>query len=207
MMEKTTAAVLQAEIEWLKNIIVRRLNIALDKPYTDNGNAERKKHSHVDDLLPPVLDDDESEYAALVKSRDLSVENRLLLIMGIVHHVLPAFYDRLIIAHPDYAAAQKEPVRYKTRFNELGGISSDNFRGFIPTGLTWLYLLAGDNLERRIELMTTMNKNNPLLADKIILFPPVKEFEPVMSAPIAVAHDWLRHLIVGDLQVEEKEIA
>jgi hypothetical protein len=58
-------------------------------------------------------------------------------------------------------------------------------------------------MNKRIELMTLINKNNPLFAKKIISISEAKDFEPIMSGAITIAHDWLRYLIVGDIEIKE----
>ena len=192
---------LQKDLEWLREITERRLNIALEKTYSPSGSLEKKKYNDIYELQLPQLEENDFGYFKFVNEHELGFENRLLIIMGLACHIQPDFFDRIILLNPDYSSSQKENTRYSTRFNELGGISGDSFRGFIPTGLTWLFLLAGYDMKKRIELMEGINKNNPLIKNNIIRFSNAQDHEPILSGAITIAHDWLRFLLIGDIQV------
>ena len=192
---------LQAELDWLKEIIDRRFKFTFVKEYVASPTYENKKYKDVEEIRPPDLQEEGSTYAQFVYQNELSFENRLLLILSLAVHISPIFLDRHVVGKNDEFEIKKALPSYSKNLNELGGVTSENFRGFIPTGLTWLFLLAGHNLQKRMEVLTGLNANHFLIKERIIMFNATHPHEPVLSGAIGINPDWLRLLTIGDIQI------
>jgi len=192
---------LQADLDWLEEIIDRRFKFTFIKEYVASPTYEKKKYKDVEEIIPPDLQEEGSTYAQFVYQNELSFENRLLLILSLAAHISPSFLDHHIAGKSEEFEIKKVLPLYSKCLNELGGITSENFRGFIPTGLTWLFLLAGQNLQKRMEVLRGINENHLFIKERIIMFNPTHPHEPVLSGAIGINPDWLRILTIGDIQI------
>lgn len=190
---------LQADLDWLEEIIDRRFKFTFVKEYTAPPTYDRIGYKDIEEINPPDLQKEGSTYAQFIYQNELSFENRLLLILSLAIHINPDFLDRHVASKSD-EFEDKLPV-YSKSLNGLGGITSENFRGFIPTGLTWLFLLAGYKLQKRMEILTIINENHIFIKEKIITFAPTQPHEPVLSGAISINPEWLRLLTIGDIQI------
>ena len=121
-----------AELAWLKGVIEMRLEQLLA---AEEGTEEG---------IIPELDEDPSPYAQLVREQGLTSNDRLVLILTLAPHVQPALLD--------YFFLRCESTQ--RGYTEFGGIQGKNHGGFLPTGETALFLIAGNDLEHRIEMQT-----------------------------------------------------
>ncbi|MFL5765216.1 MAG: hypothetical protein ACJ77K_14835 [Bacteroidia bacterium] len=187
---------LQADLDWLEEVIDRRFKFTFTREYIDSSTYENKKYNDIEEIGPPDLQEDGSTYAQFVYQNELNFENRLLLILSLTTHISPHFLDRHLAGKYD-----EFKIKGSKSLNELGGITSENYRGFIPTGLTWLFLLAGHSLQKRIEMLASINENHLFIKDGIMMFDPTHPQEPVLSGAIGINPDWLRLLTIGDIQI------
>jgi hypothetical protein len=107
-------------------------------------------------------------------------ETRLLLI-GLVHHVQPDLFDHSIDSMLNGAGD----------FPKIGGTRGKNFRGFMPTGETALFLLAGDDWQKRLEIQQLFWADHPFAKLKILWLEETDKGEPAMSGRINLSQDYV----------------
>ncbi|WP_298754801.1 ATP-binding protein [uncultured Psychroserpens sp.] len=82
-------------------------------------------------------------------------------------------------------------------FPQLGGVRGKNFRGFLPTGHTALFLLAGDNSKKRKEIQEVFNSGHFFEKNHILWLEEVPEGEPKMSGKIIISQEYAHLFIFG----------
>ncbi|WP_231373995.1 ATP-binding protein [Aureivirga marina] len=136
------------EILWFEKILEVRFNL-----YFNNETA----FSSINEILAPNLSENTSFYASFVKSLNLNFHERLVFILALIPHIKPAVLDILFTKNE----------RFDKAFTEFGGANSDSHKGFIPTIETALFLLAGNNLGKRIEFLSYFETNHIFSERKI----------------------------------------
>lgn len=192
------------ELEWLKAIIERRFRLTFEKNYADPNDHELKPYEEVTTLLPPDLSAKRSNYALFVQYYQLRFEQRFLLILTLAPHLAPELLDQLL-------RNRKSPQG--RGLCETGGTQGSQFRGFLPTGLTYLFLLAGYQQEKRLQLMDALYApDHILLRQDMISIAPVLPGEPVFSGILSIDErfvQWftMRHLttIPSEFEAPENE--
>jgi hypothetical protein len=121
---------LESELEWFEKVLETRLKFQMGDP---------GEYPDIFMIKPPGHDPDASMYANLTTHYGMNYPERLAFILALIPHIKPQMLDILLTKNT-------ETDRYYTQF---GGIFSSGFRGFIPTGETLLYILAGEDLEKR----------------------------------------------------------
>ncbi len=122
-------------------------------------------------------------------SHQFTREEYLVLLIALMPHVQPSFFDQII--------QQKFPQGGD--FPQLGGIRGKQFRGFLPTGETVLFVLAGDNLEKRFEVSRLFNENHFFARNHILWLEEPTAGEPKMSGKLVISSEALDYLIHGQL--------
>jgi len=111
----------------------------------------------------------------------------LLLALALFPHIRPQLFDRAI----------QEIFPNGGSFPELGGIRGGEYRGFLPTGMTALYLLAGDDLPLRFQIQALLSPDHWLAKEQILKLAPPERGAPPMSGQLLLDPELVEKLTVG----------
>ncbi len=173
------ATALQSELDWLATVISARFQLYFDQegPYTT-----------VEEIDEPDLTGGDSAYARLVREHSLDNYERLMLIMTLAPHIRPQVLDFFYTRNSTY----------DRQFTEFGGIRDNNRGGFLPTIETLLFLLAGDDLTRRIRLQTHLFHESLLTQLNIVLVGPAGPNEPETCGSVTISDEYRALLTTGE---------
>lgn len=118
---------------------------------------------------------------------DNSQDIGTLLLTGLAPHAIPELFDQAI----------QEKIKASGDFPEIGGVRGKNFRGFLPTGQTAVFLLAGDDIGRRAEIEKLFWSDNDFAKRKILWLEELPSGEPILSGKIIMAHDYIDLFLFG----------
>lgn len=170
---------IQAELAWLELIIDTRLKLYFQTE-CDYASTE---------AVPlPDLSTDTSPYARLVREHRLDPADRLVMILALAPHVRPQLLDYFFVRN----------TAYDRGFTEFGGVKGKNHGGFLPTGETALFLLAGEDLTQRITLQTHLLHESALFRTNILRLEVTDPQEPALSGPLALTPDYVAYLTTGE---------
>ena len=164
------------EMDWLQQLIAVRLR---------QGNSSITGNSDSSIPEPPELILENSAYAHFVQNEALTASDRLLLALSLAPHVKPELLDNFLAGKTNSGG---RPL------SEAGGLVGIQYRGFIPTGMTYLFLGAKYDLSRRLKLLKEL-KNNVLIKKGIIKFSLEAKIDPIHSGAIILNRDYLDQLI------------
>jgi AAA+ superfamily predicted ATPase len=116
----------------------------------------------------------------LLENAGVNKEEKTLLLLALCPHIHGHLLDDVIQGKLDSTGD----------FPQLGGVRGKNFRGFLPTGETALFLLAGNNLERRQEVYTYFEPDHFFGKNRILWLEEPPEGEPAMSGKIILSYDY-----------------
>ena len=120
--------------------------------------------------------------------RETTQEEAVILLMALVPHVLPDFFDNIIKKlHPEGG-----------EFPEFGGVREGNHRGLMPTGETILPVLAKDDLNYRLEIQQLFAPEHWFFKENILLLEDVKAGEPFMSGKLVLPKEVVHLLCYGE---------
>ena len=165
---------LEAALEW-------RLREFFD-PGAIPGEAVRPP------VMPPA--DGRDPYSTFVRGQKLDDEGQLLLLLALAPWVKPDFFD--VIIHKVLPEAGDYP--------QLGGIRGRQHRGFLPTGDTALFLLAGADLAERARWQAGLLGDHPLVARGVVLLQDALEGEPAMSGRLTLDSEFAERFLTGKVR-------
>ncbi|CAD7797904.1 ATP-dependent zinc metalloprotease FtsH [Chryseobacterium aquaeductus] len=123
-----------------------------------------------------------------VLERETTHDEAVVLLLALVPHVLPHFFDEII----------KELYPEGGEFPELGGVRLENHRGMLPTGETAQYILAKDNIEHRLQIQQLFDISHWFFKDQILTLDSVKYGEPMMSGRLILKAEIVHLLLYGE---------
>jgi hypothetical protein len=129
-------------------------------------------------------------YSCFLRTHELDTESQLLLLLALAPWVKPDLFDRLI--QSVLPAAGDYP--------QLGGVRGRQHRGFLPTGDTALFLLAGDDLEARIQWQAQLWGDHLLVQKGVIYLEEAIDNEPPMSGRLVVDTDYAEWFLTGKVR-------
>ncbi|WP_257666541.1 ATP-binding protein [Parapedobacter tibetensis] len=133
---------------------------------------------------------DDGFYCSNLLLRSSDIEKTIIM-LSLAPHLHPAFYDRII----------QQFLPNGGDIIELGGVKNvGNHRGFLPTGETALFIIAGDDMEKRIHIQSLLMGESQLVKEGILSVESVKEGEPPMSGKLVLSREWLSKLLLGKEQ-------
>jgi hypothetical protein len=162
------------ELRYLEQLILYRLNTWFP---SDEDHQE------------PVLDTGKWSVALanFIQEHQLNSDEAVLLLIGLVPHVQSDLFDRVI----------SYKIQDSGDFQRIGGVRGKDFRGFIPTGETAVFLLGDDDFERRLEIQRLFWPDHLFEKNKILWLTDQPSGEPVMSGKITLSSEYLDTFIYG----------
>jgi hypothetical protein len=171
---------LERELEWLTGVIERR--IALEPEAAAMGRAG--------DIEPPSVDGDESIYASFVRHYEMHPAERLTVALALAPHVRPQLLDVFYALNPATDRGH----------TEFGGVNGRMHGGFLPTGETVLFLLAGSDLHARIECVGLFDRDHYFAEHNVLELDDAPSGEPLMSGRLTLADEIVDLLTTGQVR-------
>ena len=123
----------------------------------------------------------------ILQLNQLYTEEYIVLLMALAPHLKPHFFDEILRRHLPEAGD----------FPQLGGIRGKQHRGFLPTGETALFVLAGENLEKRFQVHRLFDVEHPFHKKRILWLENPPPGEPAMSGKLLLSQEYVDVLTRG----------
>ncbi|MBK8192611.1 MAG: ATP-binding protein [Lewinellaceae bacterium] len=169
---------LERELSWFNRVVDTRLKLYF---------GQESEFNDVFDIDPPDLSDSESTYAGIVRQYQMTIAERLMLILALVPHIRPWRLDVFFTKN----ATTDRP------FTEFGGIREDQEGGFFPTGETLAFLLAGQDLELRIQVLALFDRDHYFTRHQIFDLQHDDASLFFLKTPLRLTQEYLGYFIVG----------
>ncbi len=168
-------------------------NSALELDLDSLDKILETRNNIIEKILPPDtplgkfsgFEDDSSTYGKLINKYKFNFEERLVLILSLVVHINPKLLDSF-----------KEATKIPTAF---GGIIGKSHRGFIPTGETIMFILAGSDIKKRLKLLYLFDKDHVFYKDNLVYLEPPLPSEPELSGVLAASRDLVDLVLRGKI--------
>lgn len=171
---------LTKEIEWCKAVVDLRFS-----QYFSADDSEEKK-LQIEMVEPPELSDD-SPYGRVVQEFDLGFYERLVMALALIPHLCPQALDSFLLNNRTLGRP----------YTEFGGWHGKSHSGFLPTCETALFLIAGNDIAKRLQMMSLFEHSSVLLAQRILVLEYGEPGEPANSAALRVSSEYLQYFTTG----------
>ncbi|MBV5304448.1 MAG: ATP-binding protein [Chlorobium sp.] len=165
---------LQLILDWLKNSVSSSLRVYL-------GQIQSLDRS------PLSFFSDNSWLAGFMEGHNPCYEEFAILMSALAPHILPDFFNKIIAEHLPEGGD----------FPEFGGVKGANHRGILPTGETAQFILAGNDIEKRLEVQGILGSEHWFMKEQILWLESVREGEPAMSGRLILNPEVVEQLTIG----------
>lgn len=163
-------------LHFLSELIIQRLHQFFDK------------ENKTDLVYPQVsIHEDDTLFTRFLQQYNPGIEEYSIILLALVPHIQPNFIDAIVQSYLPNGGD----------FAEIGGVKGTNHRGTIPTGETALFILAGNDLTKRLQVQQIFSKDHFFYKEKILWLEEVKEGEPKMSGRIILSNEYLDEWLFG----------
>lgn len=174
----SSRTILERDFEWLGKVIQHRLS------HHFNGEEKIK---YVESIPSQILKIGDSPYADFVLKYKLKPEERVILALSLVPHVMPHLLDDVIQLH----------LGKTGDFPQLGGVRGKSYRGFMPTGETALFILAGHELGKRFQVQQLFNEDQLFAKKQVLWLDEPEDGEPRMSGRLMISQEYVDLFTLG----------
>ncbi len=124
--------------------------------------------------------------------RPLKDEELILLLIAIVPHIQPDLIDAAVEKHLE-SASKNGPLD----FPRIGGVRGKNCRFFLPTGETAIFVIADEDLDKRLEVQQLFGAEHLFWEKKILWLEDMQHGEPAMHGRLIMSPDYVDLLTHG----------
>lgn len=166
------AEALLQEIEWFNKVLQTRMQLHFN---------ETCGYKSIFEIEPPVYDRDESVFYEFIRFYQLGTSERLVLMLALLPHIYPQLLDRFFIRY-------NNAERVHTEF---GGIKGTAHSGFLPTGETALFLLAGNDIGRRFKAQQLFDADHLFRRHNIVYLSSAPPHEPFFCGQLMINEEYV----------------
>jgi DNA polymerase III delta prime subunit len=170
-------ATIGRELAWLSEVIDARLKLHF---------GEECSFTDIYEIEPPELPEG-SMYSSLVKHYSMDFRERLVLMLSLAPQVMPQLLDVFFIKNANVDRG----------FTEFGGVKGNAHGGFLPTGETAAFLLAGENLEQRFSIQYLFDSGHFFSFHNILRLEPVQGHDPFLSGVLTISREIIDFVTLG----------
>ena len=172
---KPNAVYIEQEMEWMASVIDTRLKLYF---------GQECIYKSVEEI---TANTNEEWYAILGRKKEMSFADKLLLWLSVAPLLKPQLLDSFYVKNQDI----------DTRFSEFGAHRAAQFNGLLPTIDTLLFILCGDDLQKRIYYLNHFDRNHFLLASLLVQFESPSPLEPFTSSVIVASNELIELMLRG----------
>lgn len=179
--EENITTALSTELTWLNTVVDTALTL-----YFKNET----EYKSVEEINPPEIDT-ASFFGAIIDEYELDFEERLILIFALTPIIKPQCLDIFKIKNKNLSM----------EYAEFGGIREGSKQAFIPTLETAVFVLSGDDMNKRMDLISRFNHDHPIFTSGIL----VRDagIKNLLDQPLRVSREIFNRILTGKVELPE----
>ncbi len=169
-------------LSYLQEVIDNRLSLHFDKKNQQKNSME----------LPEFgLKPSDDIFTRFITACEFSIEEFITLLCVLVPHIIPNFFERIVAKY----------LSDDTQFPEFGGYKGANTRYMMPTVNTVLFILGGDDLSRRLELLEIFDSEHFFAREKVLSVDETTPGEPFLSRKLLLDDEYVELFTRGRISI------
>lgn len=117
---------------------------------------------------------------------DIEFGERMVIMLALMPHVCPQILDIFFVQNKNF----------DRQYTEFGGWKGLSHGGFLPTGETAAFILAGEDMEKRKEVIKLFQKDHWFYTKNVIRLEGAGEGEPFLSGQLRVSEEFLSRVLL-----------
>ncbi len=175
------AQFLEQELRWVADLVEARINLY----FSQQGQA-----TDIQSVVPPEIDGDPSIYATFLRHYEMELPERLAIILTLLPILRPQLLDVFLQVNE----------KLNRGFTEFGGVQGKFSGGFLPTGETLLFLVAGNDLGARLAVQQIFDRDHFFARHNLLRLESVPTGESPLAGQLVLADEIVDYLTRGELR-------
>ena len=123
---------------------------------------------------------------ALTGRKAVSLEERIVILLALIPHTSPQTLDILFSLNQNTSRT----------YTEFGGWKGLSHGGFLPTGETAAFIIAGGDLDKRKEVLRLFQRDHWFFTQNILRLEGAGEGEPFLSGQLRISDEFLSRVLL-----------
>ncbi len=140
------------------------------------------EYSSLEEVKPPV----NGWLEKVTGVPDLTFDERMVVMLALMPHVCPQILDIFFVQNKNF----------DRQYTEFGGWKGLSHGGFLPTGETASFILAGEDTEKRKGVIRFFQKDHWFYTKNILRLEGAGEGEPFLSGQLRVSEEFLSRVLL-----------
>lgn len=171
---------LQLAIAFIEALVRQRIS-------SDLKHKSGKRWTSKEPDLPDLNPDENSAFTRFIYEYQIKGDEMVILMLALIPHILPHFFDSIIA---EFLPAGNE-------FPAFGAIRNQSNKTAIPSGETALYLIAGNDLEHRLQLRELFAQEHLFAQNNVIHLGAVHHGESYLNGPLLLDEEYVELFTKG----------
>ena len=164
----------EAHISWFSTIIETAIQLYFN---------QESPVSSIEEIPPP----EEDWLTSFLQEISVSHDERIVLMLALMPHVRPQLLDTFFIQNKNLDRP----------FTEFGGWKGNTHGGFLPTGETAAFIVAGTHLDKRSQLLKLFDEEHFFARKNILKIVKIDDDEPFLSGLLKISPEFLTWATLG----------
>lgn len=165
---------MRCHIEWLETVLHVTIGVYFQQQGFENASVGQLR-------LPSSKWLEEA-----TKHSDITFEERVIVMLALMPHIKPQALDTFFLQN---GALDRQ-------FTQFGGWKGLSHGGFLPTGETAVFIIAGDDPIKRCEVVRMFQRDHWFYTSNILRLEGANEGEPFLSGQLRVSEEFLSHVLL-----------
>lgn len=162
-----------AHIDWFDRMLATAIRL-----YFRQGC----EYSSIEEVFPPA----DGWLEEVAGRSEISFSERVIILLALMPHIRPQSLDIFFVQNKSF----------DRQYTEFGGWKGLSHGGFLPTGETAAFILAGEDLEKKKAVVRMFQKEYWLQAQNILRLEGAGDGEPFLSGQLRISEEFLTHVLL-----------
>lgn len=164
---------LHAHIDWFNQMLTVAIQI-----YFRQGC----EYSSIEKVIPP----DDRWLEDITNRQEITFSERVIIMLALMPHICPQALDIFFVQNKDF----------ERQYTEFGGWKGLSHGGFLPTGETASFILAGEDVEKKKTVIRMFQRDHWFYTQNILRLEGAGEGEPFLSGQLRATDEFLSHVLL-----------
>ena len=162
-----------AHIDWFGNMLTTAIQL-----YFQQGC----EYSSIEEVTPPI----DGWLESMTGRQEITFSERVVIMLALMPHTSPQALDIFFVQNKDF----------DRQYTEFGGWKGLSHGGFLPTGETASFIIAGEDMEKKKTVIRMFRKDHWFYTRNILRLEGAGEGEPFLSGQLRVSDEFLSHVLL-----------
>lgn len=140
------------------------------------------EYSSIEKVIPP----DDRWLEDITNRQEITFSERVIIMLALMPHICPQALDIFFVQNKDF----------DRQYTEFGGWKGLSHGGFLPTGETASFILAGEDVEKKKTVIRMFQRDHWFYTQNILRLEGAGEGEPFLSGQLQATDEFLSHVLL-----------